>query len=121
MGRPFLWFLPFWVGIARARIDNVKVVSNSRTGKAQIEIELLNPREIEKIDTISYIIFLKVTVRGDFSRKNLFLQSDVVFDYESNGRKLRSLAPPGGEKKIIFIFFYKMTSQVGVGVFPRFF
>ena len=55
MGRPFLWFLPFWVGIARARIDNVKVVSNSRTGKAQIEIKLINPRKIEKIDTTSYI------------------------------------------------------------------
>ena len=58
MGRPFLWFLPFWVGIARARIDNVKIVSNSRTGKAQIEIKLPQPREIEKIDTTSHVIFL---------------------------------------------------------------
>ena len=32
---------------------------------------------------------------------NLLLQSDVVFDSESNGRNFSPLAP-GGEKKIIF-------------------
>ena len=35
------------------------------------------------------------------------VQSDVVFDSESNGRNFSSLAPPGGEKKIIFNFFSK--------------
>ena len=51
----------------------------------------------------------------------LLLQPDAVFDSESNGRNFSSLAPPGGEKKIIFDLFFKMTSQVGVGVFSRFF
>ena len=56
-----------------------------------------------------------------FFENKLLLQSDVVFDSESNGRNFSSLAPPGGEKKIIFNFFFKMTSRVGVGVFSRFF
>ena len=51
----------------------------------------------------------------------MLLQSDVVFDSDSNGRIFSSLAPPGGEKKFIFNFFFKMTSRVGVGVFSRFF
>ena len=42
-----------------------------------------------------------------FFEKNLLLQSDVVFDSESNGRNFSSLAPPGGEKKIIFNFFFQ--------------
>ena len=64
----------------------------------------------------------KQSVRGDFFfENNLLLQSDVVFDSESNGRNFSSLAPPGGEKKIIFDFFFKMTSRVGVGVFSSFF
>ena len=39
---------------------------------------------------------LKQTVRGDFFDIKLLLQPDEVFDSESNGRNLRSLAPPGG-------------------------
>ena len=35
----------------------------------------------------------------------LLLQSDVVFDSESNSRNFSSLAPPGGEEKIIFNLF----------------
>ena len=46
-----------------------------------------------------------VTFRGDFFEKNLLLQSDVVFDFESNGSNFSSLAPPGVDKKIIFNFF----------------
>ena len=42
-----------------------------------------------------------------FFENKLLLQSDVVFDSESNGRNFSSLAPPGGEKKIIFIFFFQ--------------
>ena len=34
-----------------------------------------------------------------FSKKNLLLQSDVVFDSESNGSNFVSLAPPGNEEK----------------------
>ena len=49
-----------------------------------------------------------------FFEKKLLLQPDVVFDSESNGCNFSSLAPPGGKKKI---FFYKMTSRVGVGVY----
>ena len=61
-------------------------------------------------------------VRGDFFFENkLLLQPNVVFDSESNDRNLSSLALPDDEKKIIFIFFYKMTSRVGVGVFIRYF
>ena len=48
-----------------------------------------------------------VTFRGDFFEKNLLLQSDVVFDSESNGSNFSSLAQPGDEKKIIFHFFAK--------------
>ena len=42
-----------------------------------------------------------------FFEKKLLPQSDVVFDSESNGRNFSSLAPPGGEKKIIFNFFFQ--------------
>ena len=55
-----------------------------------------------------------------FFVNNLLLQSDVVFDSESNDRNFSSLAPSGGEKKIIYNFFYKMTSRVGVGPFSDF-
>ena len=61
-----------------------------------------------------------------FFEIKLLLQPDVVFDSESNGRNLSSLAPPGGEKKNIFNFFLQndVTSRspttVGVGVFFRF-
>ena len=40
-----------------------------------------------------------------FFENKLLLQSDVVFDSESNGRNFSSLAPPGGEKKNIFNFY----------------
>ena len=46
-------------------------------------------------------------LRVNFFKNKLLLQSDVVFDSESNGRNFSSLAPPGGEKKIIFNFFSK--------------
>ena len=39
-----------------------------------------------------------------FFGKNLLLQSDVVFDSESNDSNFSSLAQPGDEKKIIFNF-----------------
>ena len=42
-----------------------------------------------------------------FFENKLLLQSDVVFDSESNGRSLSSLAPTGGEKKIIFNFVFQ--------------
>ena len=51
----------------------------------------------------------------------LLVPPDAVFDSESNGCNFSSLAPPGGEKKIIFNFFFKMTSRVGVGVNIRYF
>ena len=41
-----------------------------------------------------------------FFEIKLFLQSDVVFDSESNGRNFSSLAPPGGEKKNYFQLFF---------------
>ena len=55
-----------------------------------------------------------------FFENNLLLQSDVVFDSESNGRHFGSPAPPGSKKKIILNFFYKMTSLLGVDVFTQF-
>ena len=42
-----------------------------------------------------------------FFENKLLIQSDVVFDSESNGCNFSSLAPPGGEKKIIFNFFFQ--------------
>ena len=50
-----------------------------------------------------------------FFEIKLLLQPDVVFDSESNGRNLSSLAPPGGEKKIIFNFIFQndVTSRRG--------
>ena len=48
-----------------------------------------------------------VTFRGDFFVKNLLLQSDVVFDSESNGSNFSSLAQPGDEKKFFSIFRQK--------------
>ena len=50
-----------------------------------------------------------------FFEIKLLLQPDVVFDSESNGRNFTSLAPPGGEKKIIFNFFFQndVTSRRG--------
>ena len=65
---------------------------------------------------------MKTNCLGRFFFENkLLLQPDVVFDSESNGCNFSSLAPPGGEKKIFSIFFYKMTSLVGEGVFSDFF
>ena len=46
-------------------------------------------------------------MRGDFFEIKLLLQPNVVFDFESNGRNFSSLAPPGGEKKIIFNVFFQ--------------
>ena len=40
-----------------------------------------------------------------FFVKNLLLQSDVVFDPESDGSNFSSPAQPGDEKKIVFHFF----------------
>ena len=40
-----------------------------------------------------------------FFEKNLLRQSDVVFDFTSNGRNFSSLEPPGGDKKIFLSFF----------------
>ena len=56
-----------------------------------------------------------------FFENNLLIQSDVVFDSESNDRNFSSLASPDGEKKNIFNFFYEMTSLVGAGLFCTFF
>ena len=39
-----------------------------------------------------------------FFENKLLLLPDVVFDSESNGGYFSSLAPPSGEKKIIFNF-----------------
>ena len=62
----------------------------------------------KQLKYIFSIIFLlvewKVAVRDDFFENKLLLHSDVVFDSESNGCHLSSLASPGGEKKIIFNF-----------------
>ena len=49
----------------------------------------------------------------------MLLKPDVVFDSESMGRNVRSLAPPGSEKKMFSIFVFKMTSLVDVGDFPQ--
>ena len=50
-----------------------------------------------------------------FFENKLSLQPDVVFDSESNGGNFSSLAPPGGEKKIIFNFYLQndVTSRRG--------
>ena len=49
-----------------------------------------------------------------FFEIKLLLQPDVVFDSESNGRNLNSLAPPGGDKKLFSIFFQNdVTSSRG--------
>ena len=50
-----------------------------------------------------------------FFEIKLLLQPDVVFDSESNGRNFSSLAPPGGEKNIIFNFIFQndVTSRRG--------
>ena len=39
-----------------------------------------------------------------FFGNNVLLQSDVVFDSESNDRNFSSLAPLGGEEKLFSIF-----------------
>ena len=58
---------------------------------------------------------MKKTVKGDFFENKLLLQPDVVFDSESSGGNFSSLAPPGGEKKIIFNFYLQndVTSRRG--------
>ena len=69
-----------------------------------------------------------VTFRGDFFRKKsvnivffwsggntpfigcillLYIISDVLFDFNSNGRNFSSLEPHSAEKKIIFVFLRK--------------
>ena len=52
-----------------------------------------------------------VSVRGDFFENKLLLQPHLL----CNGRNLSSLAPPGGEKKIIFNFIFQndVTSKRG--------
>ena len=66
----------------------------------------------------------KVTVRGDFfGKQSVSTAVDTVwcsFWFWVNGCNFSSQAPPVGEKKIISIFFYKMTSRVGGDVFIRF-
>ena len=53
-----------------------------------------------------------------FFEKKLLLQSDVVFDSESNSCNYSSLAPPGGEKKLFSIFVqYDVTSRHGRSFF----
>ena len=42
-----------------------------------------------------------------FSEYKLLLQSDLVFDSESNGHYFSSLAASGGVKQIIFTFLRK--------------
>ena len=44
-----------------------------------------------------------------FFENKLLLQSDVVFDSESNGRNFSLLAPPGGEKKNYFQFYFSKS------------
>ena len=46
-----------------------------------------------------------------FVEKNLLLQSDVVFDFESNERYFSSLAQPDGEIKIIFFFLQNEVTR----------
>ena len=41
-----------------------------------------------------------------FFEKKLLVQPNVVFDSESNGRNFSSLAPPGGDEKKYFQFFF---------------
>ena len=54
---------------------------------------------------------MKSNLRVIFFENKLLLQSDVVFDSESNGRNFSSLAPPGGETKyFIPIFFGSIES-----------
>ena len=55
------------------------------------------------------------TVRGDFFEIKLLVQPAGVFDSESHDSNFTSLAPPGGEKKIIFKFFLQndVTSRRG--------
>ena len=55
-----------------------------------------------------------------FFENKLLVQTDVVFDSESNGRNFSSLAPPGGVKKILFsknfifnFFLNNVTSRRG--------
>ena len=46
-----------------------------------------------------------------FYENNQLLQSDVVFDSESNCRNFSSLAPPGGEKKKYFFLQNEVTKR----------
>ena len=59
-------------------------------------------------------------LRVIFLEIKLLLQPVVDFDLESNDCNFSSLAPTGGEKKIISCFFYKMSSLVSVSVFCTF-
>ena len=47
---------------------------------------------------LGIVVDWKGTAKGDFSKKNLLPQSDLIFDFELNGRNFSSLAPPGGKK-----------------------
>ena len=53
-------------------------------------------------------------LRVIFFKNKPLLQSDEVFDSESNGRNFSFLAPHGGEKKIFSIFLQNdVTSRRG--------
>ena len=70
---------------------------------------ILNLRELSNIGLIKRFFNgrMKKTFRGDFFFEiKLLLQPDVFSDYDSNGCKFSSLALPGGEEIIFFIFFF---------------
>ena len=50
----------------------------------------------------------------------VLLQPDVVFDFESNGRNLSSLAPPGGEERNHDHYFLQNDVTSRRGQFFRF-
>ena len=52
-----------------------------------------------------------------FFENKLLLQPDVLFDSESNDGNFSSLAPPGGEKKIIFNFYLQNDVMSRLGRF----
>ena len=56
-----------------------------------------------------------------FFENKLLLKPDVVFDSESNDRNFSSLAPPGGEKKIVFNFYLQIDVTSRFGRFYRIF
>ena len=44
--------------------------------------------------------------------RNQLVQPDVVFDFESNACNLSSVAPPGGEKEIIFVLLIRASNYL---------